>query len=114
METYNENDEVTESNEQTSGESRCLWNVKNILADKLHCVAEAMGKTTSSENFQEGVCRFGQQACEWLDDSADRIRRFDYRKADSHIRNYVSAHPAASLLIAGAVGMAGGLLLRRR
>ena len=116
MNIYKNESEEMESNQDTDENtySRCVTNVKNTVADKLHCLSEAMGKKTSSGDFYEELCRYSKQSCDWLDRSAERIRQFDYKQADSRIRNYIRLHPAGRLIIAGVVGIAGGILLRRR
>jgi ElaB/YqjD/DUF883 family membrane-anchored ribosome-binding protein len=74
-------------------------NVKNIIAD---------------QNAQCGMAQYGKQASEWLDQSAEYVRQFDYEQADANVREYVRQSPGHSLLIAGAVGLIIGAILRRR
>jgi ElaB/YqjD/DUF883 family membrane-anchored ribosome-binding protein len=49
-----------------------------------------------------------------MDHSAEYVRKFDYKKADEKIREYVKQSPGRSLLIAGAAGLILGAVLRRR
>ncbi len=89
-------------------------NVKNVIADKLHNVAEALGKKAADQDAQSGIAQYGKQASEWLDQSAEYVRTFDYEKADAGVREYVRQRPGSSLLIAGGVGLVIGAILRRR
>jgi ElaB/YqjD/DUF883 family membrane-anchored ribosome-binding protein len=89
-------------------------NVKNIIADKLHNVAEALGEKAADQDAQSNTAQYGKQASEWLDQSAKYVRQFDYEQTDAKIREYVRESPGRSLLIAGAVGLIIGAILRRR
>ena len=99
---------------QGSGKSTGFENVKNIIADKLHNVAEALGEKAADQDAQSGIAQYGKQASEWLDQSAEYVRQFDYEQADARVREYVRQSPGRSLLIAGAVGLIIGAILRRR
>jgi ElaB/YqjD/DUF883 family membrane-anchored ribosome-binding protein len=89
-------------------------NVKNIIADKLHNVAEALDEKAAVQDAQSGIAHYGKQASEWLDQSAEYVRQFDYEQVDAGVREYVRQSPGRSLLIAGAVGLIIGAILRRR
>jgi ElaB/YqjD/DUF883 family membrane-anchored ribosome-binding protein len=104
----------TAAESQSSGESTGLENVKNIIADKVHNVAEALGEKAAHQDAQSGIAQYGKQASEWLDQSAEYVRHFDYEQADAKAREYVRQSPGRSLLIAGAVGLIIGAVLRRR
>ena len=99
---------------QGSGEPAGFENVKNIIADKLHNAAEALDEKTADQDAQSGIAQYGKQASEWLDQSAEYVRQFDYEQADARVREYVRQSPGRSLLIAGAVGLIIGAILRRR
>jgi ElaB/YqjD/DUF883 family membrane-anchored ribosome-binding protein len=88
--------------------------VKNILADRLQDVAAAVGEKAADQDEQSGKARYEKHAAEWLDHSAERVRRFDPMQADAQVRAYVGRNPGRSLLIAGAVGLVIGAILRRR
>ena len=104
----------TAAESQGSGKSTGFENVKNIIADKLHNVAEALNEKAADHEAQCGIAHYGKQASEWLDHSAEYVRQFDYEQADAKIREYVRQSPGRSLLIAGAVGLIIGAILRRR
>jgi ElaB/YqjD/DUF883 family membrane-anchored ribosome-binding protein len=104
----------TAAESQSSGKSTGLENVKNIIADKVHNVAEALGEKAAHQDAQSGIAQYGKQASEWLDQSAEYVRHFDYEQADANAREYVRQSPGRSLLIAGAVGLIIGAILRRR
>jgi len=99
---------------QGSGKPTGLENVKNIIADQLHYVAEALGERAAGQGTQCGMAQYGKQASEWLDRSAGYVRQFDYEQADARVREYVGQSPGRSLLIAGAAGLILGAILRRR
>ena len=104
----------TEAEFQDTGKSTGFENVKNIIADKFHNVAEALGEKAADQDAQSGIAHYGKQASEWLDQSAEYVRHFDYEQADAKAREYVRQSPGRSLLIAGAVGLIIGAILRRR
>jgi ElaB/YqjD/DUF883 family membrane-anchored ribosome-binding protein len=113
------NYEVDKANEtaaefQGSGKSTGFENVKNIIADKLHSVAGGLGEKGADQDGKCGMAKYGKQASEWLDHSADYVRKFDYKQADASVREYVKENPGRSLFIAGAAGLIIGAILRRR
>ncbi len=99
---------------QSSGKSTGFENVKNIFADKLHHVAEALCEKVVDPDAQSGLSHYGKHASEWLDQSAEYVRQFDYEQADARVRECVGRNPGRSLLIAGGVGLIIGAFLRRR
>jgi ElaB/YqjD/DUF883 family membrane-anchored ribosome-binding protein len=99
---------------QGAGKSTGFENVKNIIADRVHHFAEALGEKAEDQDAQSGIAHYGKQASEWLDQSADYVRQFGYQQADARVREYVRQSPGRSLLIAGAVGFIIGAILRRR
>lgn len=99
---------------QGRGKSSGFDEVKSIMADRIHKVAEALGEKAAERDARSGVAQYGKEASEWLDQSAEYVRQFDYKQADARVREYVSQSPERSLLIAGAVGLIIGALWRRR
>ena len=99
---------------QGSSKSPGFENVKNIIADKLHTVAGAIGEKAAAQDAPSSIAQCGKQASEWLDQSAEYVRQFDYARADARVREYVKQSPGRSLLMAGAVGLIIGAILRRR
>jgi len=99
---------------QGSGKPTGFQNVKNIVADKLHNVAEALGEKAADQDAQSGIAHYQKQASEYLGQSAEYVRQFDYEQADARVREYVRQSPGRSLLLAGAVGLIIGAILRRR
>ena len=88
--------------------------VKSTVADRIHKVAEALREKAAEQDARSGVAQYRNQASEWLDQSADYVRQFDYKKADTRVREYIKQSPERSLLIAGAAGLIIGAVLRRR
>jgi hypothetical protein len=109
-------DGIEESAEKSEGSGRStrFENIKNNIADKLHNVAETLSEKAIDQDAPCGIAQYGKQAAEWLDQSAEHLRRFDYEQADTHVREYVRKSPGRSLLIAGAIGLFIGALIRRR
>jgi ElaB/YqjD/DUF883 family membrane-anchored ribosome-binding protein len=99
---------------QDPGNSTGFEKVKNIIAEKLHKVAEVPGEKAADQDEQFDLAQYGKQASEWLEKSAEYVRQFDYEQADARVREYVTQGPGRSLLIAGAVGLVIGAILRRR
>ena len=97
-----------------SGKSTGFENVKNSIADTLHDAAKGLGEKAARQDAQSGMARYGKQASEWLDKSAEYVRQFDYEQADARVREYVRQSPGRSLLITGGVGLIIGALVRRR
>lgn len=114
------NNSIVEKSDETASEfqgsvkSTGFENVKNIIADKLHNAAGALSEKVAIHDAQSGMAQYGKHASEWLNHSAEYIRKFDYEQTDSKIREYVRQSPGRSLLIAGAVGLIIGAILRRR
>jgi len=104
----------TAAESQGSDKPTGFEDVKNIIADKLHNVAEALSEKATDQEAQCGMAQYGKQASEWLGQSAEYVRQFDYEQADAKIREYVRQNPGRSLLIAGAVGLMIGAVLQRR
>jgi ElaB/YqjD/DUF883 family membrane-anchored ribosome-binding protein len=106
--------EETAEEYQGSVKSTGFKNVKNVIADKLHKVAEALNNKATAADAQSGMAQYGYQVSGWLDQSAEYVRQFDYEQADAGVREYVGRSPGRSLLIAGGVGLIIGAILRRR
>jgi len=106
--------EETAAEFQRSDKSTGFEKVQNIIADKLHIVAEALSEKAADQDAQCGITQYAKQASEWLDQSAEYVRQFDYEQEDAKVREYVSQSPGRSLVIAGAVGLIIGVILRRR
>ena len=86
-------------------------NVKTTVADKLAEAAEALRQKTGQNSARAG---YANQASDWLDDAATYVRDIDPAEIKSNIQQQVHSNPGRSLLIAGAAGLALGILLRRR
>jgi ElaB/YqjD/DUF883 family membrane-anchored ribosome-binding protein len=99
---------------QGSGKSAGIENVKNVMNDELHHFSDTPGEEEEDMDGRSGTAHCIKQASEWLGHSAEYIRQFDLTKADAGVREYVRQSPGRSLLIAGAVGLIIGFILRRR
>jgi ElaB/YqjD/DUF883 family membrane-anchored ribosome-binding protein len=99
---------------QGSGKSPGFKSAKKIVADTLHHVAGVVAGKTANQDASSGIARYGKQASEWMDQSSEYVRKFDYKQEDARVREYVRQSPGRSLLIAGAVGLIIGAIWRRR
>lgn len=97
-----------------AGEKSGIENVKQKIADKLHNVAGTLHEKTRGHDTSSGMGQYGKEASQWLDQTADYVRDFDYHQGDAQVREYVKENPGRSLLIAGGVGLILGAVLRRR
>src|ERR1035437_3982619 len=81
----NDKKKETAAEFQNSGKSTGFEKFKNIVADKLHCVAEGLGENGADQDSESGMAKYGKQASELLDHSADYIRKFDCKQADAKV-----------------------------
>ena len=111
-EDYREGDKMEETAAASQGSGKCAGfeKVKNIIADKIHDAAKSLKEKAAASD--EPRCK--KHASEWLDQSADYVREFDYETAKAGVRDYVERSPGVSLLIAGGIGLVIGAILRRR
>ena len=105
--------EETAETFQDSGQSTGFENVKKIIADKLHHIAEALSEKAGDLDAQSGMCQ-ENPASVWLDQSAEYVRQFDYERANLRVREYIGLNPGRCLLMAGGAGLIIGAMLRRR
>jgi ElaB/YqjD/DUF883 family membrane-anchored ribosome-binding protein len=106
--------EETSAEFKSSGKSSCYGNVKNIIADKLHNVAEVLDEKSTDQDVQCCMAQCGKHISEWLERSSEYVRQFDYKQAGAGVREYVKQNPGRSIIIAGAVGLIIGAVWRRR
>jgi ElaB/YqjD/DUF883 family membrane-anchored ribosome-binding protein len=88
--------------------------VKNTVADKLNTAAEALRRKTDGPQQNNNTTRYGKQAADWLESSADYLKGLDVNRVKKNIENSVRQNPGRTLLIAGAAGLLLGTLVRRR
>jgi ElaB/YqjD/DUF883 family membrane-anchored ribosome-binding protein len=84
--------------------------VKTTVADKLNDAADALRQKTGQNSAAGG---YASQASDWLSNAADYVRTAEPEQIKSNIQQQVRSNPGRSLLIAGAAGLALGILLRR-
>jgi ElaB/YqjD/DUF883 family membrane-anchored ribosome-binding protein len=100
--------------DDNTGSVSNLEEVKNIIAKKLHDVAEELSEKAESRDLQPLIGDYGKQAAHWLDQSAEYIQDFDYHELNAKVRGYVKENPGFSVLIAGVAGLILGTFVRRR
>ena len=96
--------------EAGSGGSK-LDQVKSTVADKLVEAADTLRQKTGQN---DAVAPYANQASDWLHHAADYVRDFDPAEVKAGIQRQVHENPGRSLIAAAAVGLALGILLRRR
>jgi len=108
-------DETEETAEafQGAGQSTGFETVKNIIADQLQNIAEALSEKTVDPDAESAMSH-ENAASAWLDQSAEYVRQFDYEQANAGVREYIGQNPGLCLLIAGGVGLIIGAVIRRR
>ena len=95
------------------GDTGVFNSARNRLAAILHQVAQALHDR--SPRLADGRSESpGFQAANWLDQSADYIKQADIHQMKSDVSDQIRRNPGRSLLVAGAVGLFIGALVRRR
>lgn len=89
--------------------------VKTTIAEKLDAAADSLRvKADQAGSAKEFAAQYGRQAAGWLDSTARYVRQFDVDRLKTDVENKVRKDPGRTLLIAGAVGLVIGALVRRR
>jgi hypothetical protein len=97
-----------------SSTSSSFEHIKNVVSDKLHSAARSVSEKSVSADVDALIGSYRKPASEWLDQSAEYVRQFDYDKAGARIREHVAQNPGRSLAIAGIVGVIIGAIVRHR
>jgi hypothetical protein len=87
--------------------------VKTTVADFLYEAADVIHHKSLGTGSSE-ISNFGDRAANWLEHSAGYVREMEPQQLKSDIEDKVRRHPGRSLIIAGAVGLVLGSMLRRR
>lgn len=102
---------------EESGSSRnrpSKINIKETVSHKLRQAAEEIKQGINSTNEANHFSRYSLYAGSLLNRSADYIESLNLTQLNRDIQNEVRRSPGHCLLIAGAVGLLFGVLLRRR
>lgn len=110
----NYNRDFSNTNQVQEREGSAFDQVKSTVAEKLHAAARSLHDTAGRSIRPNELTGFGHQAAEWLDRSAEYVNQFEPARVRNDIEKEVRNNPGRSLLIAGAVGLVLGGLLRRR
>ena len=108
MQGINGSDDLASS--QNKGGS-AFDNIKSTIADKMESAADALRQNSGQARAGAG---YVNQASDWLGYAADYVRDIKPAQIKSDLQNQVRSNPGRTLLIAGAAGLALGVLLRRR
>ncbi len=84
------------------------------MADKLQAAAQTLHQKAARSDQPNEFSDFERRAAGWLERSAEYVNEMEPQRVRSDIENQVRRNPGRSLLIAGAVGLVLGRLLRRR
>lgn len=113
--TYNPTSDQELIHTSHTPESSAFDRIKSNVADKLRSASRTLDEKSSSiGDSNDSLSHYGQQTAKWLDKSATYIDEADTQRIKDDIQKQVRQHPGRSLLIAGAVGLFLGALLRRR
>lgn len=92
-----------------------LDQIKTSLSDAVRKAAGSLDRAIAqNSNQNDAIHRYGQHATAWLERSADYIQDFEPKEVATQVRDEVRRNPGRSLLIAGAAGLALGVIFRRR
>jgi len=105
------NDPTTVGNEPAQS---TFNQIKSTVADKLHSAATTLHQTAGRGDQQSDLSTFGHRAAGWLENSASYVSEIEPERVRRDLENHVRKNPGRTLLIAGAVGLVLGGLLRRR
>jgi ElaB/YqjD/DUF883 family membrane-anchored ribosome-binding protein len=107
--------DIDRSNLHQSQTAAKFDNIKQSLAEKMRSAATELRRKAHRSNAGTDLSgQYGPQVADWLDKGAGYVRRFDAAKVKSDIERKARENPGGALLVAGAVGLALGVLLRRR
>ncbi len=92
--------------------------IKVRIADKLRRAAGTLSGAAEGNQLPDGapngVSNLAYQANAWLHNSADYIERIEPKKIKDDITEQVRRNPGKSLLVASAVGLILGAIIRRK
>lgn len=115
MEQTGQNIGFTENSSAAQGHKESTFDqVKSTVAEKLHSAAQTLHQTSAQGRQQGELSSLGHRAADWLEHSADYVSEVKPERVRQDLENQIRRNPGRSLLIAGAVGLVLGGLLRRR
>lgn len=122
MENQKQNSELTgnqfhgghDNAEHQRGSSSTFQQIRTTVAEKLQSAAQTLHQKTDGSDQQNEFANFGKRAANWLEHSAEYVSHIEPSQVRSDIETQVRRNPGRSLLIAGAVGLVLGGILRRR
>ena len=115
MEQIGQNLGFNEATTEVSERGQSTFNqVKSTVADKLHSAAKTLHQKAERGDQQSDLSNFGHKAAGWLENSASYVSEIEPERVRRDLENQVRNNPGRTLLIAGAVGLVLGGLLRRR
>jgi ElaB/YqjD/DUF883 family membrane-anchored ribosome-binding protein len=101
--------------DSTSQHGSSFNKIKTTIAEKLDAAADSLRvKADQAGGEKEFAAQYGRQAAGWLGSTAQYVRQFDVDRLKTDVENKVRKEPGRTLLIAGAVGLVIGALVRRR
>ena len=107
-------DQTSNPNQTTTSGDSTFNKVKSTVGAKLHDAAETIHeKVQTISGNNPSTSKYGHQAADWLNRSADYIENLEPQQLKTDIQEQVRRNPGRSLLIAAAVGLVVGSLFRR-
>ena len=100
---------------RTRSSESALETFKNSVAGKMESAANSIRERARRIDDRNGsLSSYAERASRWLDTSSDYLQRHDINEIKNDAQAQIRRNPGRSLLIAGAVGLVVGALLRRR
>jgi ElaB/YqjD/DUF883 family membrane-anchored ribosome-binding protein len=109
----NEAEDLLREQEYAEGGGLTFDRVKLAVADFLSDAADTVHDRSAGIGNSD-ISNLGDRAASWLEHSASYVRGMEPQQLKSDIEDKVRRNPGRSLIIAGAVGLVLGSLLRRR
>lgn len=88
--------------------------VRGTVARQLSSAANKLHEQTARNERPSEFSRFGAQAADWLERSADYVNEIEPQQLKADLETTVRRNPGRSLLVAGLAGLVIGKLLHRR
>jgi ElaB/YqjD/DUF883 family membrane-anchored ribosome-binding protein len=109
----NEDNDLLREQEYAEGRGMTFDRVKLTVADLLSDAAGIVHDKSAGIGNSD-ISNLGDRAAGWLEHSATYVRGMEPQQLKTDIEDKVRRNPGRSLIIAGAVGLVLGSLLRRR
>jgi hypothetical protein len=106
---------MTEAKHDDGSDLTGLERLRDNVADTMDSTSRTIAEQARADGGEdaEGV-NWSLKAAEWLEAWSDELREWDPRDTDANVRAFIASRSGRMLLLAGAVGIVLGGVLRRR